>query len=148
MYVVRLGANVGTKVKREQVAVLDPVKHEHVAAVLAQVLVQTPAGSRVFPFSYTRYRLAIVGLSESLDCGVKYSPHSMRAGFASEAIARGGPPEEVKRQGRWASESSFRPISISCKLPKFHRWLKLLDGMMPCHLHTVISSVISLVTAS
>ena len=108
LYVFRLGANVGTKVKREQIASMDPSKHEQVACVLAQALKETPQGVKLFPFSYTRYRIALAGLSESLNCGVKYTPHGARAGFASEAIATGVPPQTVKDMGRWVSDTSFK----------------------------------------
>ena len=39
---------------------------------------------------------------------VGWTPHSARAGFASEAIARGTPFNEVREQGRWRADSSLR----------------------------------------
>ena len=104
-YVLRLGTCVGTKVGREQTTFFDPEQDPMLAMLLFRLLRSTPEQSSLAACGYDHYRRVLARLSALL--GVHYSPHSCRAGFATEAILRGDAPQLVQRRGRWASEASF-----------------------------------------
>ncbi|CAK0833937.1 unnamed protein product [Prorocentrum cordatum] len=44
----------------------------------------------------------------ALGLDIHWAPHSARAGFASDSVARGIPFQEIKEAGRWLTESSLR----------------------------------------
>ncbi|CAE7757955.1 unnamed protein product, partial [Symbiodinium microadriaticum] len=75
------------------------------AMLLFRLLRSTPEQSSLAACGYDHYRRVLARLSALL--GLHYSPHSCRAGFATEAILRGDAPQLVQRRGRWASEASF-----------------------------------------
>ena len=104
-YVLRLGTNVGTKVGREQTAFFDPDQDPVLAMLLFRLLRATPEQGFLANCGYDHYRRVLSRLSALL--GVHYSPHSCRAGFATEAIIKGELPAVVQRRGRWYSEASF-----------------------------------------
>ena len=137
-YLLRLGANVGTKIKREQVAHLDPAKHPTLCDVFADVLANTGPDELLFPFSYAAYNHAIQNVTASLNVDVHFTAHSPRAGFASENIALGEPPEAIRLLGRWASEQNFK-IYIDVISAAHISALVNLGGhneaMMYCHSH-------------
>lgn len=107
-YIIRLGANVGTKVKREQWAVLDSHKHTDLAWLLLMLLKCTMPTEKLFPFSYAKYHRALKQVEEALGIDLGVTPHSPRAGYASEEAAAGTPVLEIMRGGRWGSESSMK----------------------------------------
>ncbi|CAE7504813.1 unnamed protein product [Symbiodinium sp. CCMP2592] len=104
-YVLRLGTNVGTKVGREQTAFFDPEQDPVLAMLLFRLLRATPERGSLAACGYDHYRRVLARHSACL--GVQYSPHSCRAGFATEAIIKGEAPALVQRRGRWKSEASF-----------------------------------------
>ncbi|CAE7309115.1 unnamed protein product [Symbiodinium sp. CCMP2592] len=104
-YVLRLGTNVGTKVGREQTAFFDPEQDPVLAMLLFRLLRATPERGSLAACGYDHYRKVLARHSSCL--GVQYSPHSCRAGFATEAIIKGEAPTLVQRRGRWKSEASF-----------------------------------------
>ncbi|OLP75372.1 hypothetical protein AK812_SmicGene44843 [Symbiodinium microadriaticum] len=104
-YVLRLGTNVGTKVGREQTTFFDPDQDPVLAMLLFRLLRATPEQGFLANCGYDHYRRVLSRLSTLL--GVHYSPHSCRAGFATEAIIKGELPAVVQRRGRWYSEASF-----------------------------------------
>ena len=107
-FVFRLGANVGTKVKREQVAYLDPLEHPQLAGLLSELLRHTKPHEKLFPVSYCAYNTAIHGVSDCMHVNVRFTAHSPRAGFASENIAMGKRPDDVRLAGRWGSDQNFK----------------------------------------
>ncbi len=107
-YIFRLGADVGTKVKREQVAYFTPATDPELATVFCRLLDITPVGSSLFPYSYHEYLQGMHGITSSLGLNLHITPHSPRAGFASERVALGDSPDLVRSEGRWGSETSFK----------------------------------------
>ena len=103
--VIALGQKTGTKAKREQSVVL---RCDRVISWLRWALSLTPAGGRVFPFTYDLYRNLFKRVERTLGIAVGWTPHSPRAGFASEAIARGVSFAEVREAGRCRADSSLR----------------------------------------
>ena len=102
---IALGQKTGTNAKREQSVVL---RCARVISWLRWALSSTPKGGRVFPNSYDLYRKLFKRVEQTLGITVGWTPHSPRAGFASEAIARGVPFAEVREAGRWRADSSLR----------------------------------------
>ena len=109
-FVFRLGAKIGTKVKREQVAYLDSRKHTQLAFILLMLLNSCADNDELlFPYSYWCYNRALAAVEQELGLDLGITPHSCRAGFASEAVALGEQSvQSVKDAGRWLSDSSFR----------------------------------------
>ena len=72
------------------------------------VLDATPEGERLFPYTYADYHASIEGVSSFLGLSFSFTPHSPRAGFATESISAGRDPATVRSEGRWSSETSFK----------------------------------------
>jgi len=100
---LRLGKAVNTKIGREQCGT---VLNSDLVALLAQRV--RLARSRLFPFSYEKYRQLIRFAEARRGWTWGFTPHSPRAGFVSDNLARGCPPNQIQERGRWASWSSFR----------------------------------------
>ena len=107
-FTFRLGAKKGTKVKREQVAFLDGSAHPELAFILLMLLETLQPDQLLFPFSYSSYSQGLKAVEAKLGVDIHVTPHSPRAGFASERVALGDPTEEIRRDGRWDSEQSFK----------------------------------------
>ena len=106
--VIGLGVKRGTKAKRAQSIVLE----EGAFAQLIQCLrvlkaVVGPAGP-LFPFTLAQYNRLLKKISKRLGISVNYTPHSLRAGFASEGRILGKSFVELREEGRWVSDSSLR----------------------------------------
>ena len=104
--VVSLGTLVKTKAKRQQYAlVTDP----SCIALLRYLKGISGSEARLFPVSYSTYRKVLRDVVRlDLKLSIDVTPHSPRAGFATEAIADGIPFAEVREAGRWKAESSLR----------------------------------------
>ena len=106
--VIRLGASGGgTKAKREQFAILRRSLHPDVFDSLRDLVGCTDSESLLFPYSYRKYGSLLKTVCASLKIGVSFTPHSPRAGFATDGVCRGMPITEIKAAGRWKSETSF-----------------------------------------
>ena len=104
---IGLGIRGGTKVKRAQFVLLDK-RCWRLVRVLRVLKLSTPQGLLVFPESYSTFRLLLRRVEAQLGLSVGWTPHSGRAGYASDSRAEGVPFEEVREQGRWQSDSSLR----------------------------------------
>ena len=102
-----LGPRTGTKVKRPQVAMImtDEIRLRRVLRLLRSL---TPRGCRLFPYSIQVYRNLLRRLELKLGLQIGWTPHSGRAGFATEMRAAGTPFGEIRERGRWAADSSLR----------------------------------------
>ena len=137
-FLLRLGANVGTKIKREQVAHLDPAKHPILCEVFADLLDHTSPDEHLFPFSYSAYNNAIQNITATLNVDVHFTAHSPRAGFASENIALGEPPEAIRLLGRWSSEQNFKIYIDVISAAHISALVNLAghsEAMLYCHAH-------------
>ena len=101
---IALGLRTGTKAKRAQFTI---VKDKRAIALLRWAI-QRSTGEKLFPVSYGTYRSALKKHCLHLNLDLKITPHSPRAGFATQAIADGIPFLTVMELGRWLSESSLR----------------------------------------
>jgi len=108
LVVFRLGRRVGTKVGREQFAILDVEKHASLWSAIALAISLTHLNQLIFPYAMSTYYGWLKRTEEALALDLDISPHSPRAGFASDLIAEGVPPNTVKEAGRWISDTSFR----------------------------------------
>lgn len=104
-FLFRLGAEVGTKVKREQAAKLCPKVHPDIAAILEILL---SVLDDLVPYSYSSYNESLHSFAQGLGLKFKITPRSARAGFATEAVARGDDIATVRNQGRQQSEASSK----------------------------------------
>ena len=107
-FLFRLGAKRGTKLKREQATWLDKDRDVAVSTILHRWLEATSSGTLLVDCSYDDYRRQLQSVSKQLGLPFVFTPHSPRAGFASEAISLGEDPNSVRLRGRWQSETSFR----------------------------------------
>ena len=104
---LRLGALVSTKARREQVAFIYKSEDPHAYELLQRLVEVTPDNHRLFDFSYAAYHRFIRDTCDHFHIDVAFSGHGPRAGFASERIARGESASDVQRRGRWKVPSSF-----------------------------------------
>ncbi len=65
------------------------------------------------PISYKQYSSVFSTLSTRLSLKGKFTPHSPRIGAATHAATSGLPEEEIKRRGRWNSDSYKKYIRIA-----------------------------------
>ena len=110
--VCRLGkAFTGTKAKREQFCILweerDPVIYRCMLALLAV----TDKDDLVFPINGDQYN-RLMQKAQMFFFGdepdMHLTPHSWRAAFVVDGILDGRPASELRSEGRWVSESSFK----------------------------------------
>ena len=104
--IVNLGVRKGTKAKRPQAVI---VPDNTVMAELLRRAAQNKAESdRMFPYSISLYNRVLKEIEKTLNLSTNSTPHSPRAGFATELRACGAPFSEIREQGRWLSDSSLR----------------------------------------
>ena len=106
--VFRLGKDTGTKIKREQCALLRLPRCADLWSLVKVVVELTPSGSPLFPFSLPTYAAWLKRAQSYLRTDLALTPHSPRAGFATDSLVEGKVPSEIREAGRWQSESSFR----------------------------------------
>ena len=104
---LRLGAIVSTKAKREQFVTVTRKEHSFAYEILCILVPLVAKGERLFGVSYWELRKVIQESLQRLEMDVHFTPHSGRAGFASERIANGEDRARVQAAGRWISEASF-----------------------------------------
>ena len=106
--VIGLGMRSGTKAKRVQSVLLSPISDPDLCSFIRRILVATPADREVFGYTYEQYRRLLKVCEARLCQDFGFTPHSPRSGFASEGRALGKSFTELKEQGRWVSDASFR----------------------------------------
>ena len=95
--VVALGVRKGTKAKRPQaVLCTDPLCIGIIRYLCARALDNSP----VVPFMHAQYRRLLARAQGVFRVDFGWTPHSSRAGFASEAFQDGVPFQEVREAGR------------------------------------------------
>ena len=107
-FIFRLGVGTGTKVQREQTTYLEWERDLQVSKLLWRLVHCTESNALLFPVSYSQYRELLAQVGEHLGAGVRFTPHSPRAGFATEESSRGVDISNIRERGRWASEQSFK----------------------------------------
>ena len=96
---------MGTKAKRAQAVIL---RHPLTIDLLRYVVQRPRPGERLFAYSYSTYRKLLTKVESELGLEMGWTPHSPRAGFASESIQDGCRFGETKEAGRWVADSSLR----------------------------------------
>ena len=105
--VIRLGAKTGTKVKREQFAMIDQKEHPEVVLMLKRWISVTPPDEFLCKVGYDKVNSLLKEVCGELGLGFYYTPHSPRAGFATHGVIQGKTTETIMTEGRWASRGSF-----------------------------------------
>ena len=105
--IMALGAKVGTKSQRAQVALIRPGEPLF-WGVLRACRDNTPPGHFLFPHTLLAYRREIQSVEKTLGVSMGWGPHSPRAGFATDLKMEGASFEEIREGGRWLSDSSLR----------------------------------------
>ena len=104
---IALGVKTGTKVKRAQVARLHYIDID-VITLLFEACQHTKSTDRLFPFTAAQYGAELRHLDQLLKFGAGWTPHSGRAGFATDSRQEGRTFEEIREAGRWQADSSLR----------------------------------------
>jgi hypothetical protein len=107
--IIKFAAKLRTKVNRPQFIILRPSHAPIAIHIVKAFLSSTRAGCRLTSLSstaqYGRYmKQAMVGLKVP----ELWTPHSPRAGWASDSILRGIPFTEIREHGRWVSDTALR----------------------------------------
>ena len=106
-WVINLGAKAGTKAKRMQFAILME-RNGILESLLHRVVQGTLPEALLFPYSLVVHWQRLKQVEEALNLDIHFTPHSARAGFACDSVARGVPFQEIKKQGRWLTGPSLR----------------------------------------
>ena len=94
---IALGSRSGTKAKRAQAVIC---RQRILVGLYRYLHAVTYSGDRLVPYSYEQYRRALKRAEQIWGISVGYTPHSPRAGFASEAFAEGMSFSDIKEAGR------------------------------------------------
>ena len=98
--VIGLGLKTGTKAKRPQAVPLRLPKDATFVHLLRHLRGITPTGQRLFPYPMEVYRRELKEIQMGYGLETGWTPHSPRAGYASEASALGVPFEMIRETGR------------------------------------------------
>ncbi len=105
---IGLGMRRGTKMKREQAAFLNVQEFPKLARFLRDLVATTPQNKLLFPHSIDTYRRLFRSVEVRLGITAGWSPHSPRAGYASESRAEGKSFIGIREGGRWSVDASLR----------------------------------------
>lgn len=136
--VLGLGVRTGTKAKRAQTVI---VECPTTVALLRWLKRSSAPGERVVGYTYESYRRLLGVVVKALNLqALGWTPHSPRAGFATDCIAAGLGFARTRELGRWVSEQSLRTYldvqsaaSIQVALKTQH----LLEATAYCCKHTL-----------
>ena len=103
--IIALGTRKSTKAKRVQSVVC---RNPTIIGLLRWPVHTCTAGSSLMGCSYDTYRKLLRAAQEQSGLEAGYTPHSPRAGFATESIAEGADFVSVREAGRWLSDTSLR----------------------------------------
>ncbi|CAK0858846.1 unnamed protein product, partial [Prorocentrum cordatum] len=106
--VIGLGLKTGTTAQRAQAASLRFPKDAVFIHLLRHLRSITPPGHRLFPYPLEVYRRELAEIQRGFGIDARWTPHSPRAGYASEASALGVPFEVIGETVRWRMDSSLR----------------------------------------
>ncbi len=106
--VVGLGTKANTKAKRPQANSILEASSPVLVGILRDLKSITRPQNRMFPFTLEAYRKTLVAIQSESRLKMGWSPHSVRAGFASEAKAWGMSFEQIRETGRWKVDSSLQ----------------------------------------
>ena len=136
--VLNLGAKSGTKAKRSQAVVIDGF---HPATILLRRVKALcfSEDQLLFPYSLNKYGQVLKKVLKATQLeSVSWTPHSPRAGFASEERARGRSFTDIREDGRWVADSSLRvyiDVVASAQLEVDLNTRHLRDSIQFCHAH-------------
>ena len=106
--IVGLGIKSNTKAKRPQANSIQESSDPALVGILRLLKARTAPGGRLFPYTLEKYRKLLNKIQTECSLPMGWSPHSPRAGFASEASAMGMSFEQIRETGRWKVDSSLR----------------------------------------
>ena len=106
--VLNLGVRAGTKLKRPQAVLVNAKLQPRSFCLLHQLASTTPDQQLLFgTVSLVQYQTMFKWLNACMGWS-EYSPHSPRAGFASDAVLEGKSFVDIREEGRWTADSSLR----------------------------------------
>ena len=104
--ILNLGAKKGTKAKRQQ-SVRVPGSERRALLLLRELVRGLNPEDPLIPTSYEKYGRLLRASCTALGLS-DYTPHSARAGFATDKILSGASFVEVREAGRWVHDASLR----------------------------------------
>ena len=106
--VLNLGMKTGTKLKRPQAVIVSADVHPRSFLALQQLVATTPERQLLFGgLTLTQYQTLFKWLNACMQWA-DFSPHSPRAGFASDSVLEGKQFVQIREEGRWTADSSLR----------------------------------------
>ena len=103
-----MGVRGGTKARREQCISVYADTDPDVLLFLRWVVEVTPPKAPLFPYSMATYRRLLAKIDNDLNIRAGWTPHSARAGFATEATAFRVPFAVIRDTMRHSSDKSLR----------------------------------------
>ncbi|CAE8589574.1 unnamed protein product [Polarella glacialis] len=106
--VISLGVKTGTKLKRAQAVTVSEQSNPLALFLLRELVESTPKGVPIMAsITLLQYQKELRIVCEKLGLP-PLTPHSPRAGFATDQIISGRDFVSVREEGRWLSDSSLR----------------------------------------
>ena len=128
--VVALGKRHGTKAGRPQFVIVHANEDPIAMALIAAFASTTPPGSALSSLDYSQYSRCLHCAARQLGLStIGYSPHSPRAGWATQLRLSGVPFAEIQERGRWQTASALRIYldAVAASATLLHKTHALLE---------------------
>ena len=101
---IRLGTRTGTKANRAQFTIVRQHEDPDLMSLLRRLKRTTHPSERLFPYTIDMYRTLLKQVEAKLGLAVGWTPHSARAGYASDSAVEGRSFVETREGGRWLAD--------------------------------------------
>ena len=107
--VVALGRKTGTKVGRPQFVVIHAAEDATAISIVSAFCATTRHGQKLTSLDYTSFaKIFHQTLAKMKLSHIGYTPHSPRAGWATQLRLQGMAFTEIQERGRWGSPNTLR----------------------------------------
>ena len=90
------------------VCILRFAKEQYLAECVLRLRSLTESHLRLLPHMYSAYRRILRECEDAAGIELKLTPHSPRAGFATDCVLAGENIANLRLAGRWQSDTSIR----------------------------------------
>ena len=127
---VALGKRHGTKAGRPQFVIVHANEDAIAIALIPAFASTTPPGSALSSLDYNQYSRCLAFAARQLGLNtIGYSPHSPRAGWATQLRLSGVPFAEIQERARWQTASALRIYldAVAASTTLLHKTHSLLE---------------------
>ena len=110
--IVGLGIRANTMAKTPQANAILESESSVLVDLLRTLKAWMASGGRMLPFTFEKYRKLLSQIQNECKLQMGWAPRSARAGFPSEASARGMSFDQIRKTGRWKVDSSLGLLGV------------------------------------